>query len=78
MTMTRTPGTAPTGQGTGPGRRSDGVRLAGFSVRLTRGAYILAVLAVVVSALSLDAAAPGWRSSPFCCAGSSSLSVLRR
>jgi hypothetical protein len=60
MTMTRTPGTAPAGQATGPGRRRGGVRFAGFSVRLTRGAYILAMLAVVVSALSLNAAAPGW------------------
>ena len=60
MTMARMPGTAPAGQGTGPGRRTGGLRFAGFSIRLTRGAYILAMLAVVVSALSLDAAAPGW------------------
>ena len=59
MTMTRTPGTAPAGRGTGPGLRRRGFRIAGFSIRLTRGAYILAMLAVVVSALSLGAAAPG-------------------
>jgi len=59
MTMTRTPGTAPAGRGTDPGRRRGGVRLAGFNIRLTRGAYILAMLAVVISALSLRAAAPG-------------------
>jgi len=59
MTMTRTPGTAPAGQGTGSGRRRNGVRIAGFSIRLTAGAYVLAMLAVVISTLSLRAAAPG-------------------
>jgi Zn-dependent protease len=68
MTMTRTPGTAPAGQGTGPGRRRGGVRFAGFSVRLTWGAYILAMLAVVVSALSLSAAAPGWSAGAYAAA----------
>ncbi len=62
MTMTRMPGTAPAGQGNDPGRRASGMRIAGFSVRLTTGAYILAVLAAVASALSLRAAAPGWTS----------------
>jgi hypothetical protein len=60
MTMTRTPGTAAVGRGTDPGRRRGGVRIAGFGIRLTRGAYVLAMPAVVVSALSLGAAAPGW------------------
>ena len=65
MTMMRTPGTAPAGRGTDPGRRRGGVRIAGFSIRLTGGAYILAMLAVVVSALSLGAAAPGWPASAY-------------
>jgi Zn-dependent protease len=68
MTMMRTPGTAPAGRGTGPGRRRGGVRIAGFSIRLTRGAYILAIVAVVVSALSLGAAAPGWPTSAYAAA----------
>jgi Zn-dependent protease len=68
MTMMRTPGTAPAGRGTDPGRRRGGVRIAGFSIRLTRGAYILAMVAVVVSALSLGAAAPGWPASGYAAA----------
>ena len=59
MTMPRPQGSAPTGQGSGPGRRAGGMRIAGFAVRLTAGAYVLATLAVVVSALTLRAAAPG-------------------
>jgi len=68
MTMMRTPGTAPAGRGTDPGRRAGGVRIAGFSIRLTRGAYLLAMLAVVVSALSLGTAAPGWPPSGYAAA----------
>src|SRR6185437_12805216 len=68
MSMTRTPGTAPTGRGTDPGCRRGGVRIAGFSIRVTRGAYLLAMLAVVVSALSLGAAAPGWPTSAYAAA----------
>ncbi|HEX9358284.1 MAG TPA: site-2 protease family protein, partial [Streptosporangiaceae bacterium] len=60
MTMPCPRGTAPTGQGAGPGRRAGGMRIAGFGVRLTAGAYVLATLAVVVSTLTLRAAAPGW------------------
>ena len=36
------------------------MRVAGFAIRLTAGAYLLATLAVVVSTLNLRAAAPGW------------------
>lgn len=36
------------------------MRIAGFSVRLTAGARILALLAAVVSALRLQAVVPGW------------------
>src|SRR5690242_8269830 len=68
MTMMRTPGTAPAGRGTDPGRRAGGVRIAGFGIRLTRGAYLLAMLAVVVSALSLGTAAPGWPPSGYAAA----------
>lgn len=60
MTVTRTPGSGTAGQGRDPGRRAGGMRIAGFSIRLTTGAYLLAILAVVVSALNLPAAAPGW------------------
>jgi len=76
MTMTRTPGTAPAGQGTGPERRRNGVRIAGFSIRLTTGAYILAMLAVVVSALSLRAAAPGRSASAYAAATAGVVVVL--
>src|SRR5215472_10840737 len=68
MIMMRTPGSAPAGRGPDPGRRRGGVRIAGFSIRFTGGAYILAMLAVVVSALSLGAAAPGWPASAYAAA----------
>jgi CBS domain-containing protein/Zn-dependent protease len=60
MTTPRLRGSSPTGPGSGPGRRAGGMRIAGFAVRLTAGAYVLATLAVVVGTLSLRAAAPGW------------------
>ena len=68
MIMMRTPGTTPAGRGAEPERRRGGVRIAGFSIRFTGGAYILAILAVVVSALSLGAAAPGWPASAYAAA----------
>lgn len=58
MTTTRPPGA--TGRALGgpvPGR--GGLRVAGFTVRLTAGAYAFATLTVLVSALSLPVAAPG-------------------
>jgi Zn-dependent protease/CBS domain-containing protein len=76
MTMMRTPGTAPTGRGTDPGRRRGGVRIAGFSIRLTGGAYLLAMVAVVVSALSLGAAVPGWPASAYAAATAGVVIVL--
>ena len=76
MTMTRMPGTAPAGRGTDPGRRSGGVRIAGFSIRLTGGAYLLAMVAVVVSALSLGAAVPGWSASAYAAATAGVVVVL--
>ena len=60
MTMPSPRGSAPAGRDTGPGRRAGGMRIAGFSIRLTAGAYLLATLAVVVCTLTLRAAAPGW------------------
>lgn len=57
-------GSAPTGQGPGPGRRAGGMRIAGFAVRLTAGAYVLATLAVVVSTLTLRAQLPDGRLAP--------------
>ena len=76
MTMTRMPGTAPAGRGPAPGRRRGGVRIAGFSIRLTGGAYLLAMLAVVVSALSLGAAVPGWPASAYAAATAGVVVVL--
>jgi hypothetical protein len=37
MTMTRMPGTAPARKGNDPGRRASGMRITGFSIRLTTG-----------------------------------------
>src|SRR5690348_8289535 len=76
MTMTRMPGAAPAGRGTDPGRRRGGVRVAGFSIRLTGGAYLLAMVAVVVSALSLGAAVPGWPASAYAAATAGVVVVL--
>lgn len=60
MTMTSMPGTTPNGQDTDPRSRPGGMRIAGFSIRLTPGAYILAILVAVASALRLRAVVPGW------------------
>jgi Zn-dependent protease len=60
MAMTSMPGTTPNGQGTEPRSRAGGVRIAGFSIRLTPGAYILAILVALVSATRLRAVVPGW------------------
>jgi Zn-dependent protease len=60
MTLMRTPDTAPGGQDPEPGRPASGMRIAGFTIRLTTGAYFLAMLAGVASALGLREAAPGW------------------
>ncbi|HEY1620489.1 MAG TPA: site-2 protease family protein [Streptosporangiaceae bacterium] len=61
MTTTRTPERppAPAPGGEGPGRANRERRTSGLRVRLTAGAYVLAALAVGVSALSLPAAVPG-------------------
>jgi len=75
-TATRTPGAAPAGQGTDPGGRRGGVRIAGLSIRLTTGAHILAMLAVVVSALSLRAAAPGWHAGAYAAATAGVVALL--
>jgi Zn-dependent protease len=58
VTMTRARRTAPPGPGSDPGRA--GLRIAGITVRLTTGAYLLAMVVVLVSALTLPDAAPGW------------------
>lgn len=60
MTMTRLPGTTSAGSGPGPGRGRTGLRIAGLTVRLTAGAYLLAMLVVLAGALTLPDAAPGW------------------
>jgi len=52
------------------------VRIAGFSIKLTGGAYLLAMLAVVVSALSLGAAVPGWPASAYAAATAGVVVVL--
>jgi Zn-dependent protease len=65
VTMTHLPGAAPTdgapgarnphGSGNGKG----GLRIAGVTIRLTVGGYLLAMLAAAAGALTLPAAAPG-------------------
>ena len=65
MSITRSPdtrdgpGSGP-GTGAGPGTPRGGLRLAGFPVRLTPGAQLLAMLTVLASALLLPDLAPGW------------------
>ncbi len=44
----------------GPGGRAGGVRVAGVTIKLTGGGYVLATLAAAVGALTLPATAPGW------------------
>jgi len=61
MTMTGTPGTAPAQNKIDPSREERGPRIGGIGVRLTAGGYVLAMLAVLVSALRLPSAAPGWQ-----------------
>ncbi len=60
MTMTSMPGTTPNGQGTDPRSRARGIRIAGFSIRLIPGAYILTILVALASALKLPDVVPGW------------------
>jgi Zn-dependent protease len=65
VTMTHLPGAAPTDgspgarnpQGSGSGK--GGLRIAGVTIRLTVGGYLLAMLAAAAGALTLPAAAPG-------------------
>ena len=61
--MTRPPRSAQAGPGsgaTGGGRNPSGLRIAGFTIRLTAGAYLLALLVVLAAAMGLPAVAPGW------------------
>ena len=60
MTMTRSRRTTAPGSGPGAGHGRTGLRIAGITVRLTTGAYLLAMLVVLVAALTLPDAAPGW------------------
>ncbi|HUZ35164.1 MAG TPA: site-2 protease family protein [Streptosporangiaceae bacterium] len=66
MTITRPPDTSGSGTGTGSGagtgqhHTGGGLRIAGLPVRLTFGAHLLAMLAVLAGALVLPDAAPGW------------------
>ena len=60
MTVTRPPDATRSGSGsTGHSRRPRHPRIAGVSVRLTFGAHLLAMLAVLASALILPGVAPG-------------------
>jgi Zn-dependent protease len=65
VTMTHLPGAAPTdgfpgaGSPQGSGNRKGGLRIAGVTIRLTVGGYLLAILAAAAGALTLPAAAPG-------------------
>ncbi len=59
--MIRQPEQAPAGSGDRPGngRPPGGFSIAGFTVRLTPGFYLLCMLAVVASAMALPGIAPG-------------------
>jgi Zn-dependent protease len=61
VSITRSPDSTRSGPGagSGPGRPRGGLRLAGFAVRLTLGAQLLAMLTVLVGALVLPDVAPG-------------------
>lgn len=61
MSITRSPDSTRSGPGAGggPGRPRGGFRLAGFAVRLTLGAQLLAMLTVLAGALVLPDVAPG-------------------
>ena len=59
MSITRSPDSTRSGAGSGPGRPRGGFRLAGFAVRLTLGAQVLAMLTVLAGALVLPDVAPG-------------------
>ena len=59
MTMTRTPAGTSAGHGPDPGPGHRGPGIAGFTVRLTAGGYLLMIAALLVSGLSLPVAAPG-------------------
>ena len=61
MSITRSPDSTRSGAGSGPGRPRGGFRLAGFAVRLTLGAQVLAMLTVLAGALVLPDVAPGLR-----------------
>jgi Zn-dependent protease len=59
VSITRSPDSTRSGPGSGPGRPRGGLRLAGFAVRLTLGAQLLAMLTVLAGALVLPDIAPG-------------------
>jgi Zn-dependent protease len=61
VSITRSPDGTRSGPaaGPGPGRARSGFRLAGFAVRLTLGAQLLAMLTVLAGALVLPDVAPG-------------------
>jgi Zn-dependent protease len=61
VSITRSPDGTRSGPaaGPGPGRARGGFRLAGFAVRLTLGAQLLAMLTVLAGALVLPDVAPG-------------------
>jgi Zn-dependent protease len=71
VTTNRTPDHAPGPgpAGTGPGQANRDGRVTGSTVRVTAGGYLLAVLAAVVSGLSLEAAAPGRPAAAYVAAG---------
>jgi Zn-dependent protease len=82
VTMTHLPDTAPTDDRPGPGNRGGsgdrkgGLRIAGITVRLTIGGYLLAVLAAAVGAAILPAAAPGLAAGAYLAAAAGLVALL--
>lgn len=59
-----------------PGGRKRGLRIAGVTIRLTIGGYVLATLTAAAGALTLPAAAPGWPAGAYLIATASLVALV--
>jgi Zn-dependent protease len=59
-----------------PGDRKRGLRIAGVTIRLTAGGYVLATLTAAAGALTLPAAAPGWPAGAYLVATASLVALV--